>query len=242
MKPGRIAFWAMTAMVVPGLAACGASSSGASSQGGGGSQAASSPSASSPSASSQGASTPSHSQSGASTQTGGSGGLTAPGTHLGVGRSATVAWVPPSEASGQGAHKGIKLQVTVVSIVKGTMADFQNVDLNASQRKSTPYYVTVRVTALSGTAPPKNSDPAITLQAIDDRGQQQQSITFLGTFSRCDDPFPPKPFVNGKSYQSCLAYLMPGGGSIQKVQWDDGPAAANQVTPYFEKPIVWGGS
>ena len=32
----------------------------------------------------------------------------------------------------------------------------------------------------------------------------------------------------------------PGGGSIQKVQWDNGPAAANEVTPYFDRPIVWG--
>ena len=76
--------------------------------------------------------------------------------------------------------------------------------------------------------------------AIDDRGQEQQSITFLGTFSRCDDPTPPKQFVSGKTYQSCLAYLIPGGGSIQKVQWDNGPAAANAVTPYFDRPIVWG--
>jgi hypothetical protein len=36
------------------------------------------------------------------------------------------------------------------------------------------------------------------------------------------------------------AYLIPGGGSIQKVQRDSGPAAASQVTPYFERPIVWG--
>jgi hypothetical protein len=237
MKPGRIAFWAMTAMVVPGLAACGASSSG-----GSGTQSASSRSASAQASSTQGASTPSQSRPAAPAQTGGSGGLTAPGTHLGFGGRATVGWVPPSQATGQGAHRGIKLRVTVVSIVKGTIADFQNVDLNASQRKSTPYYVTVRVTALGSTAPPKDSDPAITFQAIDDRGQQQQSITFLGTFSRCDDPFPPKPFVNGKSYHSCLTYLMPRGGSIQKIQWDDGPAAANQVTPYFDNPIVWGGS
>ena len=78
------------------------------------------------------------------------------------------------------------------------------------------------------------------IAAIVDRGQEQQSITFLGTFSRCDDPMPPKHFVSGKTYQSCLAYLIPGGGSIQKVQWDSGPAAANQVTPYFERPIVLG--
>ncbi len=51
----------------------------------------------------------------------------------------------------------------------------------------------------------------------------------------------PKQFANGKSYESCLAYLMPGGGSIQKVQWNDGPAKENQVTAYFEKPVVWAG-
>ena len=32
---------------------------------------------------------------------------------------------------------------------------------------------------------------------------------------------------------------MKGGGSIQKVEWNSGPAKANEVTPYFEHPIVW---
>jgi hypothetical protein len=64
--------------------------------------------------------------------------------------------------------------------LKGTMADFRNVELNGSQRNATPYYVQLRVTALSSTLPPKDSDPAITFTAIDDRGQEQQSITFLG--------------------------------------------------------------
>jgi hypothetical protein len=35
---------------------------------------------------------------------------------------------------------------------------------------------------------------------------------------------------------------MPGGGSILKIQWNNGPSAANQVSPYFDKPIVWAGS
>ena len=48
-------------------------------------------------------------------------------------------------------------------------------------------------------------DPAITFTAIDDRGQEQQSITFRGTFSLCDDSMPPKQFMSGKTYQSCLA-------------------------------------
>jgi hypothetical protein len=231
MKPGRIAAWAIAAVAVPGLAACSGSSPASSG---------SSPTASSSAGTSSPAQSPTASQSAAQGQTAGSGSLTPPGTHLAFGGPATVGWVPPSQDLGTGAHKGIKLQVTVVSIQKGAMADFRNVELNGKQRSSTPYYVQLRVTALSNASVPKDSDPAITFSAIDDRGQEQQSITFLGTFSRCDDTTPPKQFVSGKTYQSCLAYLIPGGGSIQKVQWDNGPAAANAVTPYFDRPIVWG--
>jgi hypothetical protein len=231
MKPGRIAAWAIAAVAVPGLAACSGSSSGSSPA---------NPSTSAAAGTSSPVQSPASSQSAAQGRTAGSGSLTPPGTHLALGGPATVGWVPPSQDLGTGAHKGIKLQVAVVSIQKGTMADFRNVELNGNQRNSTPYYVQLRVTALSNASVPKDSDPAITFTAIDDRGQEQQSITFLGTFSRCDDPTPPKQFVSGKTYQSCLAYLIPGGGSIQKVQWDNGPAAANQVTPYFDRPIVWG--
>jgi hypothetical protein len=235
MKPGRIAAWAIAAIVVPGLAACSGSSPGASNSGGSSPAASSSPSQS---ATSQSQGTTKSDTSG---QTGGQGALTPPGTHLSLDRAATVGWVPPTQYSATRANKALKLQVTVVSIQKGSIADFQNVNLNASQKKDTPYYVTVRVTALGSTVPPANSDPAIAFRAIDDRGQEQESITFLGTFSRCDEATPPKPFVNGKSYQSCLAYLMPGGGSIQKVEWNDGPSKANEVTPYFDNPIIWAG-
>ena len=235
MKPGRIAAWAIAAVAVPGLAACSGSSPASS-----GSSPAASSSAGTSSPAQSPAQSPTGSQPAAQGRTAGSGSLTPPGTRLALGGPATVGWVPPSQDLGTGAHKGIKLQVTVVSIQKGTMADFRNVELNGTQRNSTPYYVQLRVTALSNASVPKDSDPAITFTAIDDRGQEQQSITFLGTFSRCDDPTPPKQLVSGKTYQSCLAYLIPGGGSIQKVQWDNGPAAANQVTPYFDRPIVWG--
>ena len=235
MKPGRIAAWAIAAVAVPGLAACSGSSPASS-----GSSPAASSSAGTSSPAQSPAQSPTGSQPAAQARTAGSGSLTPPGTRLALGGPATVGWVPPSQDLGTGAHKGIKLQVTVVSIQKGTMADFRNVELSGNQRRSTPYYVQLRVTALSNASVPKDSDPAITFTAIDDRGQEQQSITFLGTFSRCDDPTPPKQLVSGKTYQSCLAYLIPGGGSIQKVQWDNGPAAANAVTPYFDRPIVWG--
>ncbi len=171
---------------------------------------------------------------------GASGALTPPGTQLKVGQQAVTGWVPPSIHTGTGAHQGYRLQVTVESIQRGTIADFKNVQLKAEEKASTPYYVKVRIKALGSTPPAgANDDPDVTLDAVDDRGQQQSNIIFFGDFPRCDDASPPKPFANGKSYRSCLTYLMPGGGSIQKMLWKDGPSKANAVTPYFDKPIVW---
>ncbi|MGH3176293.1 MAG: hypothetical protein ACRDPF_20825 [Streptosporangiaceae bacterium] len=163
MKPGRTAAWALAAVAIPGLAACSGTSSGRSPASPGGSSDAST---SSPAPSQAG------SQPAVQGQAAGSGSLTPPGAHLAFGGPATVGWVPLSQDTGTGAHHGIKLRVTVVSIQKGAMADFRNVELNGNERKSTPYYVQLRVTALSSTAPPK--------------------------------------------------------------------AAANEVTPYFDRPIVWG--
>ena len=233
MKSGRTAAMVITAIALPAIAACSggtSSSSSAASGATGGSQATASAPAQSQSA--QAASQPP-----AAT---GASGLTPPGTHLGLGSSAVVGWVPPTEDTGNGAHQGLKLQVTVESIKKGTMADFANIDLNANEKKSTPYYMQLRLTALGNTAPPKDNDPALTFTAIDDRGQEQDNVTFLGTFQRCDDPSPPRSFADGKSYSSCLTYLIPGGGSIKSVEWKDGPAPADDVSAYYDKPVVWG--
>jgi hypothetical protein len=223
MKSGSIAAWAAGAALALSLAACSGSTSGGSSSG----SAPSNAPASAPA------------QSSAPAVASGSDGLTPPGAQLGFGQTATVGWIPPSVSLKPGAHKALKFQVTVESIEKGTIDDFQNVDLNAKQKKETPYYVKVMVKALDKSAWHGTDDPAISFRAIDDRGQEQGSLTFFGTFQRCDEASAPKPFTTGKSYESCFAYLMPGDGSIQKVEWNDGPTPANGVSVYFDKPIVW---
>jgi hypothetical protein len=172
----------------------------------------------------------------------GSNGLTAPGTHLGFGQVATVGWIPPTLALEPGTHKPLTFKVTVQSIEAGTIADFKNVDLNAKQKKETPYYVKVMVSAASNATWKGDDDPAISFRAIDDRGQEQGSLTFFGDFPRCNEVNAPKPFTSGKSYQSCFAYLLPSGASIRNVQWNDGPTPANGVSVYFDKPIVWAAS
>ncbi len=225
MKSGSVAARAAGAALVLGLAACGGSSSGGSSSG------------SAP----RTAPATAPAQSSAPAVATGSGGLTPPGTSLGFGQQATVGWIPPSISLKPGAHKALTFQVAVESIEKGTIDDFNNVDLTGKQKKMTPYYVKVMVKALDKTAWKGTDDPAISFRAIDDRGQQQGSLTFFGTFERCDEVSAPKPFTSGKSYESCFAYLIPGGGSIQKVEWNDGPTPASGVSVYFDKPVVWAG-
>jgi hypothetical protein len=229
MQGSRIAALVTGGFLALGVAACGGSAGSGSSQPG-----------STPVAPAAG-SAPSTQAS--STKTANSGGrLTPPGTKLGAGERATVGWVPPSQFSISTAHKAIPLAVSVEGIEKGTLSDFKNVQLDANERAATPYYVKVHVTNLGSGGGGANDNPALAFRAIDDRGQPQASITFLGEFQRCNDALPPKPFSHGKSFDTCLTYLMPGGGSIQSVDWNDGPSRANAVTPYFEKPVVWSGA
>jgi hypothetical protein len=238
MKPR----WATACMgaagLALGLAACGGGSSPSAT-----SSSSSAPPASSTSAAPASSSAAPASSSASSSSAGGSaasGGLTPPGTKLTVGQPATVTWLPPSEDNGTGAKHGIKLQVTVESIQKGTQADFANVQLNAKEKKDTPYYVNLQLKALTGKKPPtKDDDPGFAFNAIDDRGQEQGSITFFGDFPRCDEKSVPAGFVSGKTYTTCFAYLIPGGGSIQQVAWPDGPTPADGVSKYFDKPVVW---
>jgi hypothetical protein len=153
-------------------------------------------------------------------------GITAPGTALTAGQTATVYYTPPLTTG-----KKFMLKVTVESIQKGTLADFNGIRLDAAQKASTPEYVKIRLSDLSpGTASASNNDPSVAINGIDNTGQQQQSVTFFGTFPRCNAVSAPQPFTQGKSFETCLTFLVPGG--ITKAAWigTDG---------YIGSPVTW---
>jgi len=166
--------------------------------------------------------------------------LTPPGTKLAYGATATVGWVPAS-LSLKSQNTMTTLEITVESVTQGPESDLKNLNLDADQKGAVPYYLKVKIKNVDGT-PPKEDDPDIALDAIDDRNQAQGSVTFIGDFPPCEDESPPQPFTAGKSYTSCLTYLMTGGGSIKEVRWNDGPKPKDGVSEYFEKPVVWSGA
>jgi hypothetical protein len=156
-------------------------------------------------------------------------GVTKPGTTLKQGDTAHVVLTPLGQ--GLDSKNRFNVDATVVSISKGKKADFNNINLDAKQKASAAYYVKVKVTN-TGRKLPAKEDPDVRFDGIDDRGQEQNNIIFIGGFDACEDADPPKSFSKGASYESCLVYLIPGGGSITEVQWKG-------ADEYYSKPVVW---
>ena len=159
------------------------------------------------------------------------GGRTAPGTTLKVGETAHVTYKPLSATDEKNLFQ---VDATALKIEKGSIDDFENISLDADQKASTPYYVTVKIENTGEEIPlgDQEGDPDLKFGAVDDRGQDQPSITFIGDFERCEDADAPKPFTQGKSYESCLAFLIGGDGSITEVQWKGSDK-------YILDPVVW---
>ncbi len=215
---GRSVGAALTAMAVAvALAACGGSSSSSSSPSSAAPPAATSSSATTAASSTTAATTTSASSSGA---------VAAPGAKLTIGQSAKVSFSP---AGSTDKSKASTLQVTVKSFDKGSLSDFNGIQLDANEKASTPVYVKVHVTNL-GPNPIDVDSSAAAIEGVDNTGNNQSSVTFIGDFPKCPDAASTKPMSTGTSYDDCLTFLVPGG--ITKVSY-------NGTTDYIDSPVTW---
>jgi hypothetical protein len=165
----------------------------------------------------------------ASTGATSTGGATAPGTKLAMGATATVPYKDPGADVGN-KPAPYKVQVTIQSLKKASLSDFNGIKLDAQQKASTPYYVKATITNV-GNGDPGKADPAVAIEGVDTTGQTQQSVTFFGDFPPCNSTEAPKPFTRGKSWSTCLVFLVPGG--ITAVAYTGPP------DDYISKPVTW---
>jgi hypothetical protein len=135
-----------------------------------------------------------------------SGAITQPGTTLKLGDTATVPFKSPASTSN--GPPPYKLQVTVQSITKASISDFKGIQLDATEKAGTPYYVRFKVMNVGDGDIGTYAEGAIS--GVDNTGQQAQSVTFIGTFPPCNDADQPKPFTRGKTWSTCQVYLVPG--------------------------------
>jgi hypothetical protein len=155
-----------------------------------------------------------------------SGGTAAPGTKLAVGQTAKVPFAP---AGSTDKSKASNLQVTVQSFDKGSLSDFNGIQLDANEKASTPVYVKLHVTNLGPAAIDVDSSAAA-IEGVDNTGNNQSSVTFIGNFPKCPDAASTKPLATGKGYDDCLTFLVPGG--ITKVSY-------NGTSDYIDSPVTW---
>jgi hypothetical protein len=229
MSNHEIRMLMLAALAGLGIAGCGGASSPSSTSSS--SAAAATTSTAAPPSTTQAvtASTSSTSASSTSAAPASSSGVVAPGTKLAVGKTALLAYQSPSDFSTKPPTQRVK--VTVESIVKGSLADFKGIQLDAAQKAGTPFYVKVRITnAGPGDLTAGDNDPSVQIEGIDDTGQAQQSVSFIGDFPRCNEGSPPTHMTSGKGFDTCLTFLVPGGIKA---------AAYTGTEAYDTSPVTW---
>jgi hypothetical protein len=155
-----------------------------------------------------------------------SAGAAAPGTKLAVGQAATVVFHPPSVTD---KSKDSTLKLAISAMKKGTLNDFNGIKLDASEKAGTPFYVHVSLTNL-GPHPVDVNAASAAIEGVDSTGNTQQSVTFIGDFPPCPDNGTTTPLPPGKTFTSCLTYLVPGGiGKVAYLGTDD----------YINSPVTW---
>lgn len=154
------------------------------------------------------------------------GGIAQPGTKLAVGQTATAPYKSPDSLSN--GPPPYKLRVTVEAITHASFSDFKGVQLDATEKAGTPYYLKFKMTNVgSGDL----GNPGGAISGVDNTGQDASSVTFLGSFPPCNDTPPPKPFTHGKTWSTCYVYLVPGG--LTSAHYN------GFVQSYIGSPVTW---
>jgi hypothetical protein len=148
--------------------------------------------------------------------------LTDPGSELGFGEQATVAWRPEQGQVGV-------LDVKVRKVFAADIKALQNWQLDAAGRGSSLYYVTMTVANIGDE---DLSGQRIPLYVLDGANALVESSAFKKEFKPCASPALPDGFVTGEKVTVCQAYLVPKRGTLVAVSF--------RPTEKFN-PISWVG-
>jgi hypothetical protein len=148
--------------------------------------------------------------------------LADPGSELGVGETANIAWEL------DGGRVGV-LAVKVRKLFHAKISDLANWQLDKAGRRSSLYYVTMTVANLGDS---DLSGLRVPLFVLDGAGAFVESSEFKTDFDPCPSVALPTDFVAGQKVTLCQAYLVPQHGKLA--------AVAFRATPTFN-PVRWVG-
>jgi hypothetical protein len=148
--------------------------------------------------------------------------LTAQGSELDFGDTATVAFEPRQD-------RVAALDLTVQSIEKASFKMFVGWKLDDDTLSTTPYFVQVKIKNVGET---DLGGDRIPVYGVDGDNKLIEYSTFSSSFKPCPSPFFPKKFKGGDTLKTCLVYLAPHKGKLT--------AASFRPVEEFN-PIIWTG-
>lgn len=148
--------------------------------------------------------------------------LTDQGSELELGDTATVAYEPRQD-------EVAALEITVTRIDKASFKLFVGWKLSPETKKTTPYFVHVKVKNVGDT---DLGGRPVPVYGVDGTNKLIEASTFASTFKPCPSEPLPKKFRNGDSVKTCLVYLAPDRGELT--------AASFRPVEEFD-PITWTG-
>jgi hypothetical protein len=135
--------------------------------------------------------------------------ITPPGTKLGFGEKATVAYEVKDE--------GTVLDLTVNSAEQGELSDFAGFDLQDKyQRQASYYYVRVNV---ENAGKDTFGGVDVPLWGISGNNTLLPPVKFLSAFAPCPTEPLPKKFKPGDKFTTCLVFLSPNKGDLAGVSY-----------------------
>jgi hypothetical protein len=135
--------------------------------------------------------------------------VTAPGTRLAFGDTATV----PYEID----KRGTVLDLDVKSATQGSLDDFKGFDVSDPyKRKGSYFYVRV---AVKNAGKQKLGGVPVPLWGISDKGVLLRAVDFTSAFAKCPTEPLPKDFGPKDKFETCLVYLSPNHGGLKGVSY-----------------------
>lgn len=156
-------------------------------------------------------------------------GMTAPGTTLKIGETATVKLTESSKRAGA-------VALTVTAVNKGTEAELKEIDKKGSFSGYTPYYIQIKVAAVDETSTYLHnlSISSSDFRGLLDNGQQAAAALLVIGWDKCKKPSGPRDFTPGTSFEVCIPAFSKGENPVVGVQYKN-----VHDKRYKDKPIVW---
>jgi hypothetical protein len=132
-----------------------------------------------------------------------------------AGSAGSTATVPYASETASGSKENTTLEVTAISVEKGTLADLKDFELDAEAKAAEPYYVKTKFRN-AGDKPVGSGTLFTTILALNAPGDQLATQQRPGDFAKCQGDAT-GTLAPGAEYNDCQIFMAPAGKTVTEV-------------------------